>query len=136
MAAELAEIASATERETTDRFAPHFGESGLITAIVTDALAGDVLMLAHMNREALMRTLDTGQAWFFSRSRQRLWRKGESSGETMAVVEIRTDCDQDAVWLRVRMEGKGAACHTGRRSCFYRIVEPKSGQLALEKAAR
>jgi phosphoribosyl-AMP cyclohydrolase len=129
MAAEFAEIESAAERETTDRLAPHFGASGLITAVVTDSLAGDVLMLAHMDREALAKTLETGQAWFYSRSRQKLWRKGESSGETMAVVEIRTDCDQDAVWLKVRMEGKGSACHTGQHSCFYRVVDPKSGKL-------
>ena len=124
MAAQLAEIASATERETTDRFAPHFGPGGLVTAVVTDAANGGVLMLAHMDREALPRTLSTGQAWFFSRSRQRLWRKGESSGETMAVVEIRTDCDQDAVWLKVRMEGKGAACpKEWRRPGFQAAVE-------------
>jgi phosphoribosyl-AMP cyclohydrolase len=129
MAAEFAEIESAAERETTDRLAPHFGPSGLITAVVTDAHAGDVLMLAHMDRAALRKTLETGQAWFFSRSRKKLWRKGESSGETMAVVEIRVDCDQDAIWLKVRLEGKGAACHTGKRSCFFRVVDVKSGRL-------
>jgi len=129
MAAELADIENPKERETADRLAPHFGQDGLVTAVVTDAAAGDVLMLAHMNREALLRTLDTGQAWFFSRSRNQLWRKGETSGETMAVVEIRTDCDQDALWLKVRMDGKGAACHTGQRSCFYRIVDRKTGRL-------
>jgi phosphoribosyl-AMP cyclohydrolase len=81
-----------------------------------------VLMLAHMNSEALARTLETGEAQFWSRSRKRLWRKGEESGNTMRVVEMRTDCDQDALWLKVEMGGAGACCHTGRKSCFYRAV--------------
>jgi phosphoribosyl-AMP cyclohydrolase len=89
--------------------------------VVTDAGSGDVLMLAHMNEEALQRTIATGEAWYFSRSRQTLWKKGERSGHVQRVVELRVDCDQDAVWLRVEQHG-GGACHTGRRSCFYRRV--------------
>lgn len=99
---------------------PKFDATGLVTCVATDAGSGDVLMVAHMNAEALRRTIDSGEAWYFSRSRNRLWRKGESSGHVQRVVEMRLDCDQDAVWIRV--EQAGAACHTGRRSCFYRSV--------------
>lgn len=102
-------------------FLPKFDAAGLVTCVTTDAVSGDVLMVAHMNAEALRKTVATGEAWYFSRSRNALWRKGESSGQTQRVVEMRTDCDQDAVWLRV--EQAGAACHTGRHSCFYRKVE-------------
>ena len=103
--------------------APRFDAAGLVTAVVTDADSGQLLMVAHMNAEALQRTLETGTACYWSRSRAKLWVKGETSGETQHVVEIRTDCDQDAIWLKVRAQGRGAACHTGRRSCFYRRVE-------------
>jgi phosphoribosyl-AMP cyclohydrolase len=106
--------------ETTARFSPRFDEHGLVTCIVVDAGDGAVLMLAHMNKEALDRTADTGEAWFWSRSRKALWRKGETSGNTLQVEELLVDCDQDALLLRVRVGGKGVACHTGRRSCFYR----------------
>ncbi|MBC7581011.1 MAG: phosphoribosyl-AMP cyclohydrolase [Tardiphaga sp.] len=99
---------------------PKFDAAGLVTCVATDAGSGDVLMVAHMNDEALRKTIATGDAWYFSRSRQALWRKGESSGQTQRVVEMRMDCDQDAIWLRV--EQIGAACHTGRRSCFYRAI--------------
>jgi len=102
-------------------FQPKFDASGLVTCVATDAASGDVLMVAHMNDEALRKTIATGEAWYFSRSRKALWRKGETSGQTQRVVEMRTDCDQDAVWIRV--EQVGAACHTGRKSCFYRKVE-------------
>ncbi|WP_099866010.1 phosphoribosyl-AMP cyclohydrolase [Pararhizobium haloflavum] len=102
---------------------PRFDAHGLITAVVTDADGGEVLMLAHMNDEALRLTIDTGVAHFFSRSRQRIWKKGESSGNEQQVAEMRVDCDQDAVWLKVRVAGHGASCHTGRRTCFYRRVE-------------
>ncbi len=102
-------------------FRPKFDASGLVTCVATDAASGAVLMVAHMNEEALRRTLASGEAWYFSRSRNALWRKGETSGHTQRVVEMRMDCDQDAVWIRV--EQLGAACHTGRRSCFYRKVE-------------
>ena len=112
---------SSVEREEGLAFQPRFDASGLVTVVATDATTGDVLMVAHMNDEALRRTVATGEAWYFSRSRNALWRKGETSGQTQRVVEIRTDCDQDAIWLRV--EQIGAACHTGRRSCFYRKVE-------------
>jgi phosphoribosyl-AMP cyclohydrolase len=101
-------------------FRPRFDASGLVTCVATDAETGDVLMVAHMNEEALRRTVETGDAWYYSRSRKTLWRKGESSGQVQRVVEMRTDCDQDAVWIKV--EQRGAACHTGRRSCFYRAV--------------
>ena len=101
-------------------FQPRFDASGLVTCVATDAATGDVLMVAHMNDEALRKTIASGEAWYFSRSRNALWRKGETSGHTQRVVEMRMDCDQDAVWIRV--EPSGAACHTGRQSCFYRAV--------------
>jgi phosphoribosyl-AMP cyclohydrolase len=99
---------------------PRFNADGLVTAVVTDDLSGEVLMVAHMNAEALGLTLESGDAWYFSRSRGKLWRKGETSGHTQKVVEMRVDCDQDAVWLKVRQTGP--ACHTGAASCFYRKV--------------
>ena len=101
-------------------FQPKFDANGLVTCVATDAANGDVLMVAHMNDEALRKTIATGDAWYYSRSRKKLWKKGESSGHVQRVVEMRMDCDQDAVWIRV--EQTGAACHTGRRSCFYRAV--------------
>jgi phosphoribosyl-AMP cyclohydrolase len=101
-------------------FQPKFDASGLVTCVATDAGTGEVLMVAHMNDEALRKTIATGEAWYFSRSRNSLWRKGETSGHVQRVVEMRMDCDQDAIWIRV--EQTGAACHTGRRSCFYRAV--------------
>src|SRR6201990_2241108 len=102
-------------------FAPQFDANGLITAVITDIASGDVLMVAHMNAEALKRTIETGEAWYYSRSRKALWKKGESSGHVQRVAEMRIDCDQDAVWIKVEQTG-GGACHTGRRSCFYRAV--------------
>jgi phosphoribosyl-AMP cyclohydrolase len=101
-------------------FQPKFDASGLVTCVATDAGTGEVLMVAHMNDEALRKTIATGEAWYFSRSRNSLWRKGETSGHVQRIVEMRMDCDQDAIWIRV--EQTGAACHTGRRSCFYRAV--------------
>jgi phosphoribosyl-AMP cyclohydrolase len=101
-------------------FQPKFDASGLVTCVATDADSGEVLMVAHMNDEAMRKTIASGEAWYFSRSRNSLWRKGETSGHVQRVVEMRMDCDQDAVWIRV--EQTGAACHTGRRSCFYRRV--------------
>ena len=100
---------------------PKFDASGLLTCVATDAATGEVLMVAHMNEEALRKTIASGDAWYFSRARNALWRKGESSGHIQRVVEMRIDCDQDAIWIRV--EQTGAACHTGRRSCFYRKVD-------------
>ena len=113
------------EREEGLTFQPRFDASGLVTCVATDAATGDVLMVAHMNEEALRRTIASGEAWYFSRSRNALWRKGETSGHTQRVVEMRMDCDQDAVWIRV--EQSGAACHTGRHSCFYRAVTGEGG---------
>ena len=113
-------------------FAPKFGADGLITAVVTDAKSGDVLMVAHMNAEAVAKTIASGEAWYYSRSRKALWKKGESSGHVQRVVELRVDCDQDSLWLKVEQAGPGA-CHTGRRSCFYRAVPlGKKGALTLE----
>ncbi len=100
---------------------PRFDQHGLVTAVVTDHASGEVLMLAHMNAEALSRSIATGDAWYWSRSRQALWRKGETSGNTQKIVEMRVDCDQDAIWILV--EQTGPACHTERKSCFYRKVE-------------
>jgi phosphoribosyl-AMP cyclohydrolase len=110
-------------------FKPKFDANGLLTCVATDAATSEVLMVAHMNEEALRRTIASGEAWYFSRSRNALWRKGETSGHTQRVVEIRTDCDQDAIWIRV--EQTGAACHTGRHSCFYRKVEAADGGARL-----
>lgn len=109
--------------DETDRFQPRFDETGLITAIVCDARDNSVLMVAHMNARALELTRETGIAHFWSRSRQSLWKKGETSGETLKVMDILTDCDQDVLLLKAEPQGKGAACHTGRRSCFYRRLE-------------
>ena len=108
-------------RDSIDRFDPRFDAAGLVTAIVTDADSGILLMVAHMNAEAIRLTQETGQAHFWSRSRQAMWRKGETSGNGLALVEMRVDCDQDALLLRVHTAGP--ACHTGRRSCFYRRIE-------------
>ena len=117
-------------------FKPKFDANGLVTCVATDAATADVLMVAHMNEEALRRTIATGEAWYFSRSRNALWRKGETSGHVQRVLEMRLDCDQDAIWIRV--EQTGAACHTGRHSCFYRKVEAADGgaQLSFVNAER
>ena len=115
-------------------FTPKFDANGLVTVVVTDAKSGDVLMVAHMNEEAIRKTVASGEAWYYSRSRKTLWRKGETSGHTQRVVELRVDCDQDALWLKVEQAGEGA-CHTGRRSCFYRAVplgRTGTGSVTLE----
>ncbi|MBN9361717.1 MULTISPECIES: phosphoribosyl-AMP cyclohydrolase [unclassified Devosia] len=104
-------------------FAPKFDAHGLVTAVAQEAGSNRVLMVAHMNAEALRLTIETGEVHYYSRSRNKLWKKGESSGEIQQLVEMRTDCDQDVVLLLVEQTGRGAACHTGRKSCFYRIVE-------------
>jgi phosphoribosyl-AMP cyclohydrolase len=117
------------DREEGLKLRPKFDAAGLVTCVATDAASGEVLMVAHMNEESLRKTLESGDAWYFSRSRNALWRKGETSGHTQRVVEMRMDCDQDAVWIRV--EQSGAACHTGRRSCFYRAVKSGEGGAAL-----
>jgi phosphoribosyl-AMP cyclohydrolase len=125
-------LSNKSEIEEGLAFAPQFGADGLITAVATDAKSGDVLMVAHMNAEALRKTIESGEAWYYSRSRKALWKKGESSGHVQRVVELRVDCDQDALWLKVEQDGPGA-CHTGRRSCFYRAVTlGKSGSVTLE----
>lgn len=103
-------------------FMPKFDRDGLIPAIVTDAASGEVLMFAWMNAEALARSIETRQAWFWSRSRKAFWRKGEDSGNTLEIVEMRVDCDQDVVLIRANLAGAGVACHTGARSCFYRSL--------------
>ena len=119
--------ASAGERGRPDRehgheFLPKFGPDGLLTAIAVDDATGQIMMVAHMNAQALEATLATGKAHYFSRSRRALWLKGETSGQVQTVVRILVDCDQDALVLRVTIGGDGGACHTGRRSCFYRAV--------------
>ena len=125
-------MAATADIEEGLKLQPKFGADGLVTAVATDAATGDVLMVAHMNAEALAKTIASGEAHYFSRSRQTLWRKGEDSGHTQRVIEMRIDCDQDAVWLRVEQKGPGA-CHTGRRSCFYRAVPlGQTGEAALE----
>jgi phosphoribosyl-AMP cyclohydrolase len=123
---------STTEAEEGRALTPKFDADGLVTCVATDAGSGEVLMVAHMNAEALSRTIESGEAWYYSRSRQRLWRKGEASGHVQRVLEMRVDCDQDAVWIRVEQAGPGA-CHTGRRSCFYRAVPlGAAGAVTLE----
>ncbi len=123
---------SSDDIEESLAFAPKFGADGLITAVATDAKSGDVLMVAHMDAKAVAKTIASGEAWYYSRSRRALWRKGETSGHVQRVVELRVDCDQDALWLKVEQAGEGA-CHTGRRSCFYRAVPlGQSGALRLE----
>ena len=113
-------------------FTPKFDANGLVSAVVTDVKTGDVLMVAHMNEEALRKTIASGEAWYYSRSRKALWKKGATSGNVQRVIELRVDCDQDALWLKVEQQG-GGACHTGRRSCFYRVVPlGKPGAVTLE----
>ncbi len=114
--------------EEGDVFAPKFDAHGLVTAVTIAAGDGAVLMVAHMNAAALSRTLETGEVHYYSRSRAKLWKKGETSGEVQKLVDIRTDCDQDAMVVVVEQTGRGAACHTGRRTCFYRRVVD-AGQL-------
>ena len=102
---------------------PRYDSAGLIPVVAQHFRTGEVLMLAYMNDEALRLTIATGEAHYWSRSRQKLWRKGETSGEVQHVIELRIDCDQDSILLKVEPKGKGAACHTGRRSCFYRSID-------------
>ena len=114
--------------ERGEMLSPRFDANGLIAAVATHADTGEVLMFAWMNAEALAATLATSEAHYFSRSRGELWHKGATSGQVQQVVEARIDCDQDCVWLKVRPRGDGGACHTGARSCFYRVIE--DGKLA------
>ncbi len=124
-------LTSARDLEEGLVLAPKFDAHGLITCVTTDAVTGDVLMVAHMNAEALRLTIMTGEAWYWSRSRQMLWHKGETSGQLQHVAEIRIDCDQDALWLKVRVAGDGGCCHTGRKSCFYRVQPAGQGEAQL-----
>ena len=122
---------TASDLEEGLALTPKFDADGLVTCVATDAGSGEVLMVAHMNAEALARTIATGEAWYFSRSRRALWKKGETSGHTQRVLEMRVDCDQDAIVIKV--EQSGGACHTGRRSCFYRAVPlGTAGAITLE----
>ena len=113
--------------EESHELAPKFDRDGLISCVTTDATSGELLMLGYMNAEALERTIRTGEAHYFSRSRQVLWHKGATSGLVQKVVEMRIDDDQDAVWIRVDVAGNGASCHVGYRSCFYRKVPIAGG---------
>ncbi len=117
--------------EEGDLFAPRFDAAGLIVCVTVEASTNEPLMLAYMNSESLRLTLETGVAHYWSRSRNALWRKGDTSGQTQRVVEMRVDCDQDAILLRVDAGGDGGACHTGRKSCFYRTVDPATGALTF-----
>lgn len=130
-------MTQAADREALERGArltPRFDRDGLVPAVATDADSGEVLMLAYMNAEALDLTLRTGEAHYWSRSRGELWRKGATSGQVQRVVELRVDCDQDAVWLKVHPQGDGGACHVGYRSCFYRVADLTSGSYRLRLA--
>ena len=124
--------AGSADLEEGSALTPKFDADGLVTCVATDVASGDVLMVAHMNAEALAKTIASGEAWYFSRSRRALWKKGETSGHVQRVVEMRVDCDQDAVWIKV--EQVAGACHTGRRSCFYRAVAlgQQGGAVKLE----
>jgi len=134
MSLALADPATLTHQvlEEGTVFAPRFDAAGLVTAVTVEASSGSVLMLAHMNAEALSLTLQTREVHYFSRSRGKLWKKGETSGEVQRLVEIRVDCDQDALLVLVEQTGRGAACHTGRKTCFYRRVTLKAGKPQLE----
>ena len=129
-------MTASKEIETGTRFTPRFDEHGLVTCVVTDSRDGTVLMVAHMNADAIGRTIESGEAWFWSRSRKALWRKGETSGNTLRAEELLVDCDQDALLLKVSVGGDGVACHTGRRSCFYRshpLRQPDADLVFLTK---
>ena len=112
---------------TQDILQPQFDQNGLIPCIVTDASSEEVIMLGYMNELSLAKTIETGVAYYWSRSRQKLWKKGETSGQIQKIVEIRTDCDQDAIWIKVEVAGNGATCHVGYRSCFFRKVDTDAG---------
>ena len=132
----MADFPVAADQEALERgvdLAPRFDDKGLIAAVATHAETGEVLMLAWMNAEALDLTLKTGEAHYFSRSRQSLWKKGETSGQVQKVKAVRIDCDQDAVWIQVWPQGDGGACHVGFESCFYRVVQ--DGRLVLDAGA-
>lgn len=125
---------SKAELEEGAVLTPRFGADGLVTCVATDAETGELLMVAHMNAEALAKTIETGEAWYWSRSRGELWHKGATSGQIQTIVEMRVDCDQDAIWIKVKVAGDGGCCHTGRRSCFYRKVATDDGTPSLVQA--
>jgi phosphoribosyl-AMP cyclohydrolase len=123
------------EREEGALFMPRFDANGLMTAVAIDHATQKVLMVAYMNQEALEKTLATGEVWYWSRSRNTLWHKGDTSGQIQTLIEMRVDCDQDCLLLSVKVGGDGGCCHTGRQSCFYRIVNRKEdGTAVLVKA--
>lgn len=117
----FATLSAKSDIEEGTRFAPKFDDRGLIPVVTTDAQSGELLMHAWMNEEALARTLATGEAWYWSRSRNEIWHKGATSGQVQIVKELRTDCDQDTIWIKVDPQGDGGCCHVGYRSCFYRF---------------
>lgn len=123
MALTFSDRGSTEEIENGQFFMPKFSADGLLTAVTVDASSGQILMVAHMNREALLKTIETGEAWYYSRSRSALWHKGESSGQIQTIREIHVDCDQDALILHVDVNGDGGCCHTGRKTCFYRKID-------------
>ncbi|MBZ8132326.1 phosphoribosyl-AMP cyclohydrolase [Afifella sp. IM 167] len=131
---ETAQISSGETIEETTAFRPRFNSAGVLPCIAQDAATGDVLMLAWMNEEALSATLSTGVMHYWSRSRARLWKKGETSGAIQTVIELRIDCDQDTLLARVEVTDRTNTCHTGRGDCFYRIVEGEGGTARLSKA--
>lgn len=124
---------SAQQLETSEDFTPRFNAEGLVTAIATETQTDTLLMVAHMNAEALSLTLETGDVHYFSRSRGKIWKKGETSGEIQKLVEMRIDCDQDAIQLIVEQTGRGAACHTGRKTCFFRKVLVTKDEAKLQE---
>jgi phosphoribosyl-AMP cyclohydrolase len=136
----FAERGTPEQIESGLAFQPRFGTNGLMPAVVTDAASGEVLMFAWMNAEAVALTLETRIAHFWSRSRRKLWKKGEESGNLLRVAEVRTDCDQDVLWVKATVEGAGVACHTGARSCFYRSLPlgtaPAPGMVMTRDPAR
>jgi phosphoribosyl-AMP cyclohydrolase len=134
---DFAQPEKGAEQEEGNLFRPNFDSNGLVTALAIDNASGEVLMLAHMNAEALSKTIETGKAHYWSRSRNAIWLKGETSGNIQQVSEIWTDCDQDAVLMKVSVDGADASCHTGRVSCFYRKIEmSKDGKAQLSFDAR
>jgi phosphoribosyl-AMP cyclohydrolase len=130
------EAGGAIDREEGAEFAPRFSADGLLTCVTVDARSGEVLMVAHMNAEALEKTLASGIMHYWSRSRRSLWRKGETSGQIQTLEELRVDCDQDALVARITVGGDGGACHTGRRSCFYRRIVKTGEAVHLEPVAK
>ncbi|MCF6343807.1 MAG: phosphoribosyl-AMP cyclohydrolase [Devosiaceae bacterium] len=127
-----AKTLSKAQLESGKQFAPKFDENGLVSAIAQDYKSGEILMLAHMNEQALSLTLETNEVHYFSRSRQKIWKKGEISGEVQKLIKMQVDCDQDAILLKVEQLGIGAACHTGRKSCFFRSVEINGEETSLK----